>query len=188
MLHQARGNPHRKRSYNNNNGQDSIIILLFPKTISSILLIVLLISTLSALYVGIGGHRHRTKQYHNAAIKLDAVSLKVLSSSTIDDGKRNENIIISSPKNETSKRNYGSLPTIHSFKDLTSSELHPKAGPNRHIVTPPSDEGHPVTLVTCSTTAGYLHVSCYICSICCLIYIDEYLLYKYLTSIIFYRF
>ena len=187
MIHQARGNPHRKRTYSNNNGHDSIIILFFPKTISSFLLLVLLISTLLALYVGIGGHMHRTKQY-NAAIKLDAVSLKVLSSSTIDDGKRNENIIISSPKNETSKRNYGSLPTIHSFKDLTSSELHPKAGPNRHIVTPPSDEGHPVTLVTCSTTAGYLHVSCYICSIFCLIYIDEYLLYKYLTSIIFYRF
>ena len=164
MLHQARGNHHRKRSYNNNNnGHDSIIILFFPKTISSLLLIVLLISTLSALYVGIGGHKHRTKQYHDAAIKLDAVSLKVLSSSTMDDGKRNEHIIISSPKNsETSKRNYGSLPTIHSVKDLTSSELHPKAGPNRHIVTPPSDEGHPVTLVTCSTTAGYLHVGCYI--------------------------
>eukprot|EP00579_Thalassiosira_antarctica_P004845 CAMPEP_0201887768 /NCGR_PEP_ID=MMETSP0902-20130614/25816_1 /ASSEMBLY_ACC=CAM_ASM_000551 /TAXON_ID=420261 /ORGANISM="Thalassiosira antarctica, Strain CCMP982" /LENGTH=261 /DNA_ID=CAMNT_0048417799 /DNA_START=227 /DNA_END=1012 /DNA_ORIENTATION=- len=48
-------------------------------------------------------------------------------------------------------------PSIRSFQDLTPSELHPQAGPTRHIVTPPADIS-PVTLVTCSTTAGYLHV------------------------------
>ncbi|KAL7528608.1 hypothetical protein ACHAXR_002529 [Thalassiosira sp. AJA248-18] len=51
----------------------------------------------------------------------------------------------------------GSGPSIQSFQDLALSEIHPRAGPHRHIVSPPPDES-PVTLVTCSTTAGYLHI------------------------------
>ena len=36
--------------------------------------------------------------------------------------------------------------------DLNTDERHPKAGPRRHLVTPPEDG--PVTLVCCSTTKG----------------------------------
>lgn len=48
-------------------------------------------------------------------------------------------------------------PTIHSLSDLTPDELHPKASHNRHIVSPPPDD-KPISLVTCETTAGYLHI------------------------------
>jgi hypothetical protein len=54
--------------------------------------------------------------------------------------------------------NINHRPSILSVKDLTDAELHPKAGPNRHIVNPPSDGSTPVTLVTCTTTVGYLHI------------------------------
>jgi cyclophilin family peptidyl-prolyl cis-trans isomerase len=48
-------------------------------------------------------------------------------------------------------------PTIHSLNDLTQDELHPKASHNRHIVSPPPDV-KPISLVTCESTAGYLHI------------------------------
>lgn len=47
--------------------------------------------------------------------------------------------------------------TIHSLKDLKPSELHPQATSTRHIVTPPKDD-IPITLVTCQTTKGFLHI------------------------------
>ena len=104
-------------------------------TLSSALLVVLVVSTLLALYVGL--HRNVKNRINNDA-PPDSIP---------------ENDIVSS-----SNSNNG--PSIRSFQDLTQSELHPKAGPQRHIVSPPSDdEQHPVSLVTCSTTVGYLHVS-----------------------------
>ncbi len=48
-------------------------------------------------------------------------------------------------------------PTIHSLDDLTPEELHPKATSHRYIVSPPSDL-KPISLVTCETTVGYLHM------------------------------
>lgn len=48
-------------------------------------------------------------------------------------------------------------PTIHSLDDLTQDELHPKANSHRHIVSPPPDD-KPISLVTCESTAGYLHI------------------------------
>ena len=50
-----------------------------------------------------------------------------------------------------------SRPTIHSLDDLTPEELHPKATSRRYIVSPPEDL-KPVSLVTCETTVGYLHI------------------------------
>lgn len=51
----------------------------------------------------------------------------------------------------------GSGPTIHSLDDLSPEELHPKANSHRHIVSPPPDD-KPISLVTCETTAGYVHI------------------------------
>ena len=48
-------------------------------------------------------------------------------------------------------------PTIHSLDDLTPEELHPKATSHRYIVSPPPDL-KPISLVTCETTVGYLHI------------------------------
>ncbi|KAL7497080.1 hypothetical protein ACHAWT_008456, partial [Skeletonema menzelii] len=48
-------------------------------------------------------------------------------------------------------------PTIHSLDDLSPEELHPKATSHRYIVSPPSDL-KPISLVTCETTVGYLHI------------------------------
>ncbi len=48
-------------------------------------------------------------------------------------------------------------PTIHSLDDLSQEELHPKASSHRHIVSPPPDD-KPISLVTCETTVGYLHI------------------------------
>ena len=48
-------------------------------------------------------------------------------------------------------------PTIHSLDDLTPEELHPKATNHRYIVSPPEDL-KPISLVTCETTVGYLHI------------------------------
>jgi len=69
------------------------------------------------------------------------------------DSKNNDNDVVSSNIDE----GHVNGPSIRSFQDLSPSELHPKAGPHRHIISPPPDE-IPVTLVTCITTAGYLHV------------------------------
>ncbi|KAL3797836.1 hypothetical protein HJC23_006874 [Cyclotella cryptica] len=46
---------------------------------------------------------------------------------------------------------------IRSLKDLTPSQLHPQATSSRHIVTPPIDS-IPISLVSCSTTKGFLHI------------------------------
>lgn len=48
-------------------------------------------------------------------------------------------------------------PTIHSLDGLSLDELHPKASSHRYIVSPPADD-KPISLVTCETTVGYLHI------------------------------
>ena len=66
---------------------------------------------------------------------------------------------LSANNDSINHRNGG--PQIQSLQDLTQSEIHPKAGQHRYMVSPPEDDKeHPVTLVTCTTTVGYLHVSC----------------------------
>ena len=47
--------------------------------------------------------------------------------------------------------------TIHSLQDISQSDLHPQATSSRYIVSPPKDDT-PITLVTCETTKGFLHI------------------------------
>ena len=47
--------------------------------------------------------------------------------------------------------------TIHSLQDLSQSDLHPQATSSRYIISPPKDN-LPITLVTCETTKGFLHI------------------------------
>ena len=144
----ARGKPfrnvHRKTSLTESDSDTPFHP--FPvASISTVLLVILLLSTLSALYTGV----HRD---HRAVVVRDYSSIPA--SGTAVDDKVNGNDGPAT-NNESNGNNEG--PSIRSFKDLSASELHPQAGPHRHIVSPPPDET-PVTLVSCSTTAGYLHV------------------------------
>ena len=135
MHKQTRGKRYRERSLRGYGG---------GLTLSSALLVVLVISTLVALYIGL--HRSSVKNQINDA-SPDRVTFH-----------EQKNDIVSSSNNNNKSSNNG--PSIRSLKDLTQFELHPIAGPQRHIVSPPSDdEQHPVSLVRCSTTVGYLHVS-----------------------------
>lgn len=59
--------------------------------------------------------------------------------------------------NAVTDRESSNGPTIHSLDDLSPEELHPKATSHRYIVSPPSDL-KPISLVTCETTVGYLHI------------------------------
>jgi len=166
----ARGKTFRKisltkRSDRNDNTQ---LFLPFPiSSISTILLVLVLLSTLSALYIGANRNHHATV--------IDLSSVAVTTSDTIivnnermnhkdgsssasnNNNNNNDNNNNKNNSNEKNNNNDNNGPTIRSFQDLSPSELHPQAGPHRHIVSPPPDE-IPVTLVTCSTTVGYLHV------------------------------
>lgn len=136
---QGKGKTNRKRHVGR--------FLPFPvASVSTILLIVLLVSTLSALFVG------AVRRNHGVVMTIDYPSNPITSGGSIVGSSSN---IKSSQQNN--ERNNGPGPSIRSLQDLTSSELHPQAGPERHIVSPPRDE-YPVTLVTCRTTAGYLHI------------------------------
>lgn len=81
--------------------------------------------------------------------RSDVASRKTISSDIItpDDHIRESAI---------NKKNDGR--TIHSLKDLSPSEQHPEATATRHMVTPPKDV-IPITLVTCETTKGFLHIA-----------------------------
>jgi hypothetical protein len=125
--------PYRKRSLAHIDSGTSKCLPFPVASVTTILLVALVASTLTALYIG--AHR-----------PYEVVQTKIPS-------------IPSSGKDTTGLQTDDNGPSIRTLKDLTQAELHPKAGPHRHIVTPPHDES-PVTLVTCSTTAGYLHVSC----------------------------
>lgn len=146
-------NYYKKRS-NHNGGR----LLPFPITISTVLLAVTLLSTLLALYIG--GHRGKSN-----SLTLD----DVLSNNNVSVGnqpienantRKDNDVNLSETNDSINHRNGG--PQIQSLQDLTQSEIHPKAGQHRYMVSPPEDDKeHPVTLVTCTTTAGYLHVSCW---------------------------
>ena len=128
--------PYRKRSLAHFDSGTSKWPPFPAASVTTILLVALAASTLSALYIG--AHR----RYVVVRTKIPPVP------SSGEDG-------VGSTRGLETDVN---APSIRSLKDLTQAELHPKAGPHRHIVTPPQDKS--VTLVTCSTTAGYLHVSC----------------------------
>lgn len=145
---QSRGNKdksYRKRPINYID-RGTVQCLPFPLvSVSAILCIIIVLSTISALYVGVG-RKHSATAIHtedNVSVKLSAKT-KVSATHERSDKKR--------------ITGGGHGPSIRSLQDLSSSELHPKAGPKRHIVDPPSD-AMPITLVTCTTTVGYLHVS-----------------------------
>ena len=59
---------------------------------------------------------------------------------------------------QSSSSSHGSRgPTIYSLDDLSPDEIHPKANRHRHIVSPPPDD-KPISLVSCESTAGYIHI------------------------------
>lgn len=137
--------PYRKRSLAHFDSGTSKRLPFPAASLTTILLVALVASTLSALYIG----AHRRRNY--VAVVRTKIPTVVPSSS-------GEEGIIGSTTGGGLQTDDVSGPSIRSLKDLTRAELHPEAGPRRHIVTPPQDT-QPVTLVTCSTTAGYLHVS-----------------------------
>lgn len=145
--------PYRKRSLAHFDSGITSRWMPFPAaSVTTILLVALVASTLSALYIG--AHRRRHDDVVVARrTKIPTTTVVVPSSSGKDDG-----IIGSTTGGGLQTTEYVNGPSIRSLKDLTQAELHPRAGPRRHIVTPPQDTS-PITLVTCSTTAGYLHVS-----------------------------
>ena len=154
-MNNIRGNiNYYKKRYNHNGGR----LLPFHITISTVLLAVTLLSTLLALYIG--GHRGKSNP-----IILD---YDVLSSNSPSGGSQPvENIYTRTDNHADLSANNDIInhrndrPQIQSLQDLKQSELHPKAGQHRYMVSPPEDDKeHPVTLVTCTTTAGFLHVSC----------------------------
>ncbi|KAL7549551.1 hypothetical protein ACHAWF_012819 [Thalassiosira exigua] len=112
--------------------------LPFPASASEALVIILCVSTRSALFIGIHRHKHAT-----------AIDFSGGSSGNV--AERHDNIV--TPRDA----GHDDGPSIRSFQDLSPSEIHPVAGPDRHIVSPPSNKA-PITLVTCSTTVGYLHI------------------------------
>lgn len=128
--------------------------LRIASSASTIVFVVLVLSTLFALYIG--ANRTKVAPIHIPTVQkgtlIDEKFDRVDSSSTAAavaadiDGDESESTAIIH------------RPSILSLKDLTYADLHPKAGPNRHIINPPSDGTKPVTLVTCTTTVGYLHI------------------------------
>lgn len=125
---------YRKRS-TNYIVNDTIKYLPFPiASVTTILCIVVVLSTISAFYTG----ARRKQPAHNVPTSLLAVT-HVTAANERPNDKHTQ-------------------PSIRNLHDLTSPELYPKAGPNRHIVDPPPDN-LPITLVTCNTTVGFLHVS-----------------------------
>ena len=151
--------------------------LPFPvASITTLLFLALLLSFLSAIYIGASRNNHN----HGDFFVIDVLSSARRRSSSSEAGSSSANAnggdgsisignvvatdnTISDNDNDTVSHNDNgstTTTTIHSFQDLKPSEIHPIAGPNRHIVTPPADEKMlPVSLVTCKTTAGYLHIA-----------------------------
>jgi hypothetical protein len=140
------GKPHRKRSIKYID-PGSTKYLPFPiASVTTVLCVALVLSTISALYAGV------RRKHAVPSIQRDV--------SVSPPGK----LVADTDVSATNQRSDGKDingdhgPSIRTLQDLTPSELYPKAGPHRHIVDPPLDE-LPVTLVTCTTTVGYLHVS-----------------------------
>lgn len=123
---------------------------------TTILFVALVFSTLFALYIG--ANRTKVAPIHIPTVQkgtlIDKIFDRVDSSSAV--AATAVAAVIIGDEREITTINH--RPSILSVKDLTDAELHPKAGPNRHIVNPPSDGTTPVTLVTCTTTVGYIHI------------------------------
>lgn len=150
-MHGTRGKPFRRRSLTNIADHHRIHHLLrFPAaSISAILLFLVFLSTLSALYIS-------AKRNSRATITIDLANISAPGTLT-DKNQRHGHDEVITHGNEGDSNADTTGPAIRSIRDLSPSELHPQAGPHRHIVTPPLDTS-PVSLVTCSTTAGYLHI------------------------------
>jgi len=150
----TRGNiNYYKKRYNHNGGR----LLTFHINISTVLLGITFLSTLLALYIG--GHRGKSNSI--LPLSYDVSSNNPVDSQQIESGNTKNDANLSSANNDSMNHRNGG-PQIQSLQDLTQSEIHPKAGQNRYMVSPPKDDKeHPVTLVTCTSTAGYLHVSCW---------------------------
>lgn len=154
-----------KRSHDRNNNTPQFPLPFPIASISTILLVLILLSTLSALYIGAHRNHHATVidlssvvVTSSDAIVVDNKNINHNDGSSSASGNNNNNNESNNESNENKHNNDNNNgPTIRSFQDLSPSELHPQAGPDRHIVSPPADE-IPVTLVTCSTTVGYLHI------------------------------
>ena len=150
----ARGNTNYYKKRSNHNGGR---LLSFPITISTVLLAITLLSTLLALYIG--GHRGKSNLLTLDDVYHNAISV---GNQQIENANTRKDANLSETNDSINQNNRNGEPQIQSLQDLTQSEIHPKAGQNRYMVSPPEDdEEHPVTLVTCTTTAGYLHVSCW---------------------------
>jgi hypothetical protein len=135
-----------KKSYRNID-RGTTKYLPFPlASITTILCIVSVLSTLSAFYVSV--RRQQSASTIRKDVTVTPTKEVGVSMTHISTNERSEN----------THANDDRMPSIRALHDLTSAELHPKAGPDRHIVDPPQDI-LPVTLVTCTTTVGYLHVS-----------------------------
>ncbi len=147
--------PYRKRSLAHFDSGITSKWMPFPAaSVTTILLVALVASTLSALYIG--AHRRR---YDGVVLVARGTKIPTTTVVAVPSSSGEEDGIVGSATGgglQTTDDVNG--PSIRSLRDLTQAELHPEAGPRRHIVTPPRDTS-PITLVTCSTTAGYLHVS-----------------------------
>ena len=112
-------------------------------SVSAVVIVLVFISITLALYTGMsrGGHQLRSSTSDAGASK------KRLVRDNVPDGHPEQSLAI----NKNSGR------TITSLQDLSPSELHPKATSTRYTVDPPADE-LPITLVTCETTKGLLHM------------------------------
>ena len=67
-------------------------------------------------------------------------------------GSSNENNLSQKQHDTTTTHDSDIVCPYTSLNDLTVEERHPIAGPHRHMVTPPADDG--VALVCCTTTQG----------------------------------
>ena len=112
-------------------------------SVSSLIILLLSASILLAWYTSMN-HRHGQLR----ANLLDE-TIKTATSTMYDES--NDHHI----HNTISKKGDGR--TIFSLKDVSAFERHPEATSTRHTVTPPKDE-IPITLVTCETTKGFLHI------------------------------
>lgn len=121
--------------------------LRIASSASTIVFVVLVLSTLFALYIG----ANRTK--------VEPIRIPTVRKGTkVDEKFDRVDSSFTSAAVAATTADGNHRPSILSLKDLTYTELHPKAGPNRHIVNPPSDGTTPVTLVTCTTTVGQIHI------------------------------
>lgn len=154
----TRGNiNYYKKRYNHNGGR----LLPFHINISTVLLGITLLSTLLALYIG--GHRGNSNSIlplsYDVSSNNNAISV---GNQLVENANTRKDANLSANNDSINQNNRNGGPQIQSLQDLTQSEIHPKAGQHRYMVSPPEDDKeHPVTLVTCTTTAGYLHVSCW---------------------------